>query len=157
MVIDFPTAGRNGERTILKRLRKLRTWSVSDRWLLAQALVLLPLTFCGIYVFGIRRWQEILRTFVPLRSQKNSTPDPGRADRIAEIVTIAAHLGVYQASCLPRALVLWSLLRRNEIESAIRIGAQKERGQLAAHAWVEYLGIALNEKDGQVQQFSLLQ
>lgn len=139
--------------------------------MLVQAFVLLPLTFCGVYALGISRWQLVLMKLARVRSasvryrgldSKASTEVMPRAEArsieraraIARIVHIAAHHGVYRANCLQQTLVLWSLLRRDGIESEIRFGARKKDGQLQAHAWVEYLGVVLNEESDVCRHFS---
>ncbi|HYR76609.1 MAG TPA: lasso peptide biosynthesis B2 protein [Pyrinomonadaceae bacterium] len=156
---------------MLTKLRKAQRLSADERWLLAQAFVLLPLTFCGIYVLGVSRWQRVLMKLARVSSasiryrdldSKASTEimpcaetrSIEQARAIARIVYIAAHHGVYRANCLQQTLVLWSLLRRDGIESEIRFGARKEDGQLQAHAWVEYLGVVLNEESDVCRHFS---
>ena len=148
--------------------RKALSLSAHEVWLLAQALVLLPLTLCGIHLLGVSRWQRFLSClassetpFKRTSSQTSSgSPESSivrgdgaaaneRARAIARMVDIAAHHGVYQANCLQQTLVLWCLLQRNSIESDICFGARKQAGQLQAHAWVECRGVALNE-DGEV-------
>lgn len=159
---------------MLTRLQKVRRLSADERWLLAQALVLLPLTWCGVYALGVSRWQRLLMKLARFRKLSGrdshlaeiaqgsaSAPrDAGataeRARAIARIVQIAAHHGVYQASCLQQALVLSALLRRRHVENEIRFGARKEKGQLEAHAWVQAGAVVLNEDDGVDQRYSLL-
>jgi hypothetical protein len=130
----------------LSSFRKLQRLSANERRLLTQALVLLPLTFCGVYVLGVSRWHRFLAQLASwgMTSNRISVSDE-QVRAIARSVKIAAEQGVYQASCLQQTLVLWCLLRRNHIESEIRFGARKAGGELQAHAWVEVDGVALNE------------
>jgi hypothetical protein len=114
---------------------------------LAQALFLLPLTALALWLLGLRRWQAALARWSPV-----GPPDCGdEADRVerggaaARLVDAAARRGVYRATCLPRSLVLWWLLRRRGIDADLRIGVRKEAGQLQGHAWVEYRGAVLND------------
>jgi|SRR6266404_6365388 len=158
------------------RLGKVQRLSAAERWMLAQTLVLLPLTQGGVYSLGVSRWQAVLARLAlrrrnsgpdahlaPKRSSEDSIALAGeeatnqRARAIARLVKIAAHHGLYRARCLPQSLVLWSLLRQNGIESEIRFGIRKEEGQLHAHAWVECLGIALNEDRDVTLDFVLLE
>jgi hypothetical protein len=44
---------------------------------------------------------------------------------------------VPRATCLTQALVLHILLRREGLQSTIRIGVNKDAGRFEAHAWVE--------------------
>ena len=139
---------------VFSRFQKLQRLSAKERWLLVQALVLLPLTLCGVHILSVSRWQHLLVRLARLRNisgpDLNSLRDEKAtiqdAHEVARIVDIAARRGLYQANCLQQALVLEFLLRRDHIDSEIRFGARKEDGQLKAHAWVECRGIALNEE-----------
>jgi hypothetical protein len=158
---------------LITSFRKAQRLSTDERRLLAQALVFLPLTLCGVYVLGIRRWQRFLirltsgtRTSLSTRT-KNLLPATSnredslaaieRAGVIARIVKIAAEHGIFHANCLQQTLVLWFLLCRNGIPSDICFGARKEAGQLQSHAWIECFGIALNEDSEVRQHFSVFE
>ncbi len=158
---------------MVSSFRKVRRLSADERRLLAQALVLLPLTLCGVYALGVSRWQRVLSKLTTFRRpsvpdshlpENRSSEDPtalrdneattDRARVIARIVGIAAHHGLYRARCLQQALVLSCLLKRHSIESEIRFGTRKEEGKLQAHAWVEVDRLPLNEGEGTHQGFS---
>jgi Transglutaminase-like superfamily len=159
----------------LSSFRKLRRLSANERRLLTQALVLLPLSFCGVYALGVSRWHRFLAQLASLGTTSNRSKNNNgnfasednlvvadaaateQAKAIARIVKIAAEKGTYQARCLQQTLVLWYLLRRNNIEGEIRFGARKEAGELQAHAWVEVGGIALNEESDVCLHFSPLE
>lgn len=67
------------------------------------------------------------------------------ADRLAALVTAAARHHLIPMTCLPRALALQALLRRNGIQAELRIGVRREAGGLQAHAWVENAGAPVGE------------
>ena len=159
----------------MSSFRKLQRLSADERRLLTQALVLLPLTFWGVYALGVSRWHRFLAQLASLGTTSNRSKNPKnslasertlvladavaatqQAKAIARIVKIAAEKGTYQARCLQQTLVLWCLLRRNHIESEIRFGARKAGGELQAHAWVEVGGVALNEDSDVCLHFSPL-
>ena len=157
----------------MNSFQKLQQLSGNERRLLTQALILLPLTFCGVYALGVSRWHRFLTQLVSLGVTSKRSNNPNRyvvgsavviadaeamaeARAIARMVKIAAEQGVYQPKCLQETLVLWSLLRRNHIESEIRFGARKAGGELQAHAWVEVGGVALNEDSDVCVHFSPL-
>jgi hypothetical protein len=156
----------------LSSFRKLQRLSGNERRLLTQALVLLPLTFWGVYALGVSRWHRFLAQLASLGTTSNRSKTHNvaaertlaisdaaaieQARVIARIVKIAAEKGAYQARCLQQTLVLWCLLRRNDIESEIRFGARKEGGELQAHAWVEVGGVALNEESDVCLHFAPL-
>lgn len=57
----------------------------------------------------------------------------------------AVQHGLYSGNCLSRSLMLWWLLRRQGVDSALRIGVRTVDGQFQAHAWIEYQGQPLHE------------
>jgi hypothetical protein len=66
--------------------------------------------------------------------------------RAAQMVAVACRLHPLRSSCLPRTIVLWSLLRRRGIDADVRIGASNNsRGEFQAHAWLEWNGEVLND------------
>lgn len=55
--------------------------------------------------------------------------------------------------CLSHALCLRSLLARRGIEGVLRIGVAREEDWLRAHAWIEWEGKPLGEKEESVAPF----
>ena len=45
------------------------------------------------------------------------------------------------------------MLRRNGIDSELRIGVRRGDGAFQAHSWVEYAGLVLNDWEGQRREF----
>ena len=127
---------------------------------------MLPVTALSIKLLGVQRWQHALRLTQNVGSSSvgnslNAGPAIFSSElttqeprQIARLVKAAANHGLYRANCLEQSLVLWWLLKRNGVESKIRFGARKEEEQLQAHAWVECLGIALNEDRGVDQRYA---
>ena len=123
-------------------------------------------------MLGVSRWHRFLAQLASLGTTSGSKTIRALASErtlaisdataieqaiaIARIVKIAAEKGTYQARCLQQTLVLWCLLRRNNLESEIRFGARKQAGELQAHAWVEVGGVALNEESDVCMHFSPL-
>jgi hypothetical protein len=64
---------------------------------------------------------------------------------------------LYRATCLPRSLALWWLLRRRGIAADLRIGVRKEGGRFEAHAWTEWRGTVLNDGDDVGERFAVFQ
>lgn len=119
-----------------------------DRTLILRAALILPLTEIGLYLFGFRRWMELLEKFsltarppqaLPAELQRETALRAARAVRSAEL-----H-GPTHPNCLERSLTLWWILRRNGVDAELHIGARKEGGKFEAHAWVELAGHVLND------------
>ncbi len=127
----------------------MRSWSRfwrlswSERRLLAQALLLLPLTSLGLRLMGFRRCHALLARLAPRVTDPSA--GMGRARVVTRMVDVAARHGIFEPTCLPRSLVLWWLLRRRGLASELRIGVRKEAGRFEAHAWVELQGVVLND------------
>jgi hypothetical protein len=133
----------------VRRWRKLRHLSWSERALFLQALWLLPLTALAVRCVGFKRWHSILASLVPpeetpAKKCLDSSQLP-EAKATARLMRAAAQHGLYPANCLEQSLALWWLLRRRGIESHLRIGVRKAARQLEGHAWVEVAGAALDE------------
>ncbi|MGD2113461.1 MAG: lasso peptide biosynthesis B2 protein [Acidobacteriota bacterium] len=79
------------------------------------------------------------------------------AEALGWTVTAAARHHLYPMRCLPRSLVLQTLLARRGIPSALRIGVQTGEDGLEAHAWVEHEGRPLGESADPTRTFATLE
>ena len=134
----------------MKKLRKLLRLNRGERWTLAQAMILLPLTALALRLIGLRRSQRIFSHFIPRDSDcktEGSEASLNQALHISHLVNLAVRHGVFPANCLQRSLALWWLLRRRRIQGEIKVGTRKVSGRFEAHAWIEVDGVVLNDSD----------
>jgi hypothetical protein len=125
---------------------KLRELSGEERALLAGAFLLLPATAFGLRVLGFTRMRKIFAGAAPVANAGDRADgDADRAARTERLVRVAARYCLWRPSCLPRSLTLWRLLRRQGIETELRIGVRKQFSRLDAHAWVEHHGAPLGD------------
>jgi len=131
-----------------EKLRRFRTLDDRAQKMFLRALAMLPIVSVSLKVLGFQATRTALQLLV---SSPNSERPP---DVIGTQIALAAHMvnsagrhGIVHASCLAKSLTLWCLLGRQGIASQLRIGIRKEDGGVAAHAWVEREGVALNEPD----------
>ena len=75
------------------------------------------------------------------------------AQETLRMVQLAAAHGPFRTTCLPRSLVLSTLLRRRGLNPELRFGARMEAGSFEAHAWVEVGPLALDPSIGRNQTF----
>ena len=143
-------------RDMLVSYHKFRRLSRLEKRLFLQAVFLLPLVALTTKLFGFKSTRCGFATLAPSGNggNQNLAIKQIHAFITAKMVTAAAHRGPYRANCLQQSLVLWWLLRRQGIESDLRIGVHKTSGSLAAHAWVERLGHVLNESDDVHERFT---
>ena len=129
--------------------RKAETWhslSKSDRALVIKAMFLLPIVATSLKTVGLRRTQSWLtrNSLGPMAPPTEQTR--ANARRAAQMVAAACRRHPVRSGCLPRTIVLWSLLRRRGIDADVRIGVRcGNEDEFHAHAWLEWNGEVLND------------
>ena len=119
----------------------------SDRWVLCQALVLLPVSGLILRMIGLRRTYELAQKAAGVVRDQEGADLYVRANRIATLIQKAADEGPYHAACLETAVVSGWILARQGIDQQLRIGVRKRRGVVEAHAWLEHRGQPLAGHD----------
>jgi hypothetical protein len=139
----------------MRELAKLRALTGAERRFLAKAVVATTVVAGALPVFGFRRLHGALARSSRRRELLFTTPGSAgaRAKTAAKLVAIAAGRGPVRATCLRRSLVLWWLLRRDGIETVLRVGVNRDSGSLEAHAWVEFQGRPLGDDDDIATRF----
>ena len=136
------------------RLRQLLALSFPELVLLGQAAAALPLIRLSLKLRSYNATMRTLerfargRTRLPLRGGL-----PGRAAAAARLVYAAGTRRPFRANCLPKALVLRTLLLRHGIASDLRIGVRIIDGRLEGHAWVEHEGVPLSQHPDVADRF----
>jgi Transglutaminase-like superfamily len=136
-------------RSAASNYGKFQQLSWQERWWLLQALVLVPFTGVALRLLGFERCHSLLARLATPR--RTPLADAARllptARAMGRMVRIAAARGLHKASCLPQSLALWYLLRRQGMNSQLRIGVRKAAGRLEAHAWAELAGSPIEPDD----------
>ena len=139
-------------RQLNHKLRRLRELPAADRWRLAQATLGLPINAAGVRLAGFRKWGAYLA-----RATATGGRQAGGGLQAARqtwlLVQWAARYGPYAGNCLSRSLTLWWLLRRQGLESELRIGVSTAGGRFEAHAWIEFQGIVINDRPDVRERF----
>ncbi|MEA2563806.1 MAG: hypothetical protein QOH06_5310 [Acidobacteriota bacterium] len=118
-------------------LRALRSLSGRELGSLIRAWVYLLTADIALRFMALPRVERLLAG----GRRRQALP----AGRLAALVTAAARHHLLPMTCLPRALALQALLRRNGIPAELRIGVRREAGDLQAHAWIEAAGSPVGE------------
>ena len=140
----------------MNKRQKFAQLSWAERRLLVLACIMLLLTAVALRLVGFRRWHSALARWGLMRepaSGQQAAILVQQACGVTRLMTAVAAQSAHRANCLEQSLVLWWLLRRLGIESDLRIGVHKIVDRLEGHAWVEYGGLALNERDDVRQRF----
>lgn len=136
---------------------KLRKWlalSWAERAIFLQSLLALPILALALRVAGFRRVYGFLLRSSPAAGAHHRPVSQQEVSGLARMVNAAANHGLVQATCLPRSLLAWWLLRRRGVISEIKIGVRVHQGQFEAHAWVQREGIVLNDRPDVGQRFA---
>jgi len=137
----------------VNRAWKFLQLSASEKWLLFQGLLLLPVSAVVLRLRGVRCLVPALGELPPtFKSERGIALQQARA--AARMVSLASRYGPYRGNCLKRSVATYWLLRRQGIDCELRIGVRKESNQIEAHAWIECLGQPLNEGADVQQRFS---
>src|ERR687887_2398210 len=141
---------------MLRGLCRYVSLTDAERRLFLRAFVCLgridlALRISGVSAFVARRSTESAAGCRPVGAE-----DLQRARQYARWIDIASHHHVVPAHCLHRSLALHRWLRREGLPSDLRIGVQKARGTLKAHAWVELGGEVVNDSPAAVAAFTPL-
>lgn len=132
--------------------RKFVRRSTRQRYLIIQALILLPLAGVALAMLGLATTRALFGAFS--RNPTNAPRWKDDPDVITQSVHTAARHALCGTTCLPRSLVLWTLLRRQGFEPTLRFGARRTEGQVQAHAWVELGATVLDPTSGDTQTFA---
>ena len=137
-------------------VQKTHTWkklSLYENYLLLQALTLLPLLALSLKLLGFKRTQTILSNFLPSEPYFDLPSSSAAILTTVKIIKIATKYYSW-ATCLKKSLVLWYLLRHQGIAAELQIGTRFEQGEFQAHAWVEYQGCVVGDRQGVKQYFT---
>ncbi len=86
--------------------------------------------------------RKVRRALRRLLAAENSVRQEERLpmDRVLRCVARASQLSPVPPTCLVTALVAEALLNRHGYSVVLRVGAQRQGGAFAAHAWLEFDG-----------------
>ncbi|MDY7092357.1 MAG: lasso peptide biosynthesis B2 protein [Acidobacteriota bacterium] len=126
-----------------------------DRWLFLRSLILLPCCRLGLRVLGYRRLTALLgRWSRPAQDGAQAGPSAELVSAHRRAVERGARYLPGHYTCLHRSLLLWWTLRRAGLDCQLRIGVRREDGELAAHAWIEHQGRAVNDQPTVAEEFA---
>jgi Transglutaminase-like superfamily len=139
--------------SFLSALRRFRQLPGSERSSVLQSAFWLTTTWCALRLIGFRRWSGFLERRSSVVNAAANSPQLVEARNITRLLSAAANHLLVRTNCLEQATALCYVLRRRGIPAELRFGARKESAGLEAHAWVEHLGIPLNEDRGEHLHF----
>lgn len=132
----------------MKRWRRFLALDAAERRVFLSSLALLPATAVVLRWRGFAAAQAFLERMPALGGRKLASTAAARM--------VGAAASLVGASCLPRSLVLWRLVRAQG--AVIRLGVARPSSQsIAAHAWVELAGQPLNDAPDVAERYAALE
>ena len=90
------------------------------------------------------------------KEKANPNNDLVFAQRLQQLISMAARCHIPPKTCLSRAITLHQMLARGGIQSRVCIGVGKITNNVQAHAWVEVEGKAIGEAEDITERFKVL-
>ena len=111
----------------------------------------------GFYLVLSRVSYERLNSATSKTANENAraSSDLDAAQRLSQLVGIAARLHLLPMTCLVKAFTLKWKLGRLGIPAELCIGANKTSSRIHAHAWVEIMGQAVGESEANIGTFKV--
>lgn len=132
-------------------LRKLESLAASERTVLLEAAVLLPLVHAMQQRLPFKRWRALLEQHEPPRAKGSLQPAPVQ---VAWAVETARRWVPGEYKCLPTAYTAHWLLHRHGHASTIHVGVARDAaGKVEAHAWVDCDGRTLVGEVADMERF----
>lgn len=131
-----------------------RTWSLSvpERLLLVRMVGLASVIELGLHTVRLNRLAKVLG--VTLDWSKDPPSPPGiptslgtdERRKVTNVLRVMRHWPFAEGTCLRQSLMLGRVLKNHD--PLLRIGVQGRDGEIVAHAWIEFDGVALGGQDG---------
>ena len=139
------------------RWQKWRQLDRQQQKLFISSVFLLKTADLLLHFFLYQNLYQRLAKLIPLKDPAPAEVTLVRAAQTAAVVELAADGRLANATCLRRSLVLWYLLRRDGIDSDLRLGVRKQGSGVFGHAWVEIDGTVINDEPDVIRQYTLME
>ena len=141
-------------KSLISRARKFAAVDWQTKRLVMQAFSILWLMRFSLWIAPFR-WVQRLSNWLG-RTKHKVERSRYSAGQLTELVARCA-LYVPRATCLPQALTLSALLRRQGFVPTLQIGvARGSHGEFQAHAWVEVDGGEHSSGPEEIGRFTAL-
>ena len=122
---------------LIRRLRRLQTFSSSDLRLIIESAIALAAIRVAFFFFSFHTLLGLLDAISESTATRTRLAS-GRPERVAWAVDLVSRQVRSTENCLIRALAVRALLKRRLHPTELRFGvAPSSEGGFAAHAWVE--------------------
>jgi hypothetical protein len=123
---------------------RLRRMTASDYTTALDTLLLAVCVEVALTVMPFSRLLDRLRRVPSGTAAHNASAAAREYQRLLRFVAVAYEMLPFPSTCLRRSLVLYGLLERRGMPSRFCLGVAKEGQALAAHAWIDCDGVALD-------------
>jgi hypothetical protein len=131
--------------------RQFLRLSSEQKWLVVQAVVILPVTYAWLELFGFQNLLTLIQRFTPVPGRVRP-PEEIHADMT--LFSAIARRCPLPMKCLGRSVALCWLLRLRRVDATVHIGVRKNQHELDAHAWVQCGDFVINEAEDITERYA---
>lgn len=131
-------------------IRQFLRLSSEQKWFVARAIFILPMTYAGLQLLGYQRLFSFIQHFTIDREARR--PEEFRA--YAQLLSAVARRCPLPMKCLGRSVTLCWLLRLEGIDASVHIGVRKDQHDLDAHAWVQCGDLIINDAEDVAERYA---
>ena len=151
-----PWLGAVYSRKPMETWRRFRSLNGRDRRMVIEAAALLLLVRAGLPLLPFHTLRRSLGYYADA-SRPAAPGSTALVPRVAWAVTAAARRLPIRTTCLVESLAGDTMLRRRGVSCDLRFGVRPpQRGELAAHAWVEHEGRVIFGALDELSEYSVL-
>jgi len=137
--------------SITKKLIRFMALTTREKRVFLGTTAMLPLVRLAISRFGLARSLALMEARA---CSTRRSPAISDMRALGQLVNLAADHSPVASNCLARSLMLKWLLLRQGIECQLHIGVRITGGVLEAHAWIQYQGEPINDRQENCESFS---
>lgn len=130
----------------VRRLRTFCSMDASTRGLVLDGVFFSLIVITTFRLASPRRIQGWLRFLASGKAERDDRDSMRTVRRVIAVRRAIRKATGLNGTCLANSLILWALLRKQGLNSTIRIGVRKRNGAFEAHAWLEYKSAPVGEE-----------
>jgi hypothetical protein len=123
-------------RTWLRKVRRARRLGLRKCLLLLEATCLLGMARAIVLLIPVKRFASLLGRLHAETPAESTAREAAAAQRVGWAIRFASAYTPWESNCFAQAIAGKLMLRARRISSTLYLGVKKERGELAAHAWL---------------------
>ena len=136
------------------KIHKFLGLSNTEKLIFVIYSLLYPVYLILFRSIGYKNIKSSIDYFIRPKTGSFTDKPLSAADKISDMVNLAAANCLFSSTCLEKSLFTYFILGLNGIKSDLKIGVDNEDSAFKAHAWVEKEGTVLKGSENPVNKYS---